>query len=56
MLTRRFPQCQVYAYWALDPSIQFPKMWFQFAEDTPPPAGSSAAPASNLFYGFPALP
>ncbi|KAI0338507.1 FAD/NAD(P)-binding domain-containing protein [Trametopsis cervina] len=39
----------VYAYYTLDPRIQFPKMWFQFEED-------ASDGTSNLFYGFPALP
>ncbi|EMD32512.1 hypothetical protein CERSUDRAFT_118551, partial [Gelatoporia subvermispora B] len=41
----------VFEYYAIDPTIAFPKMWFQFAEDTP-----LATPSSNLFYGFPSVP
>ncbi|KAF8965477.1 FAD/NAD(P)-binding domain-containing protein [Flammula alnicola] len=39
-------------YFQMDMNVQFPKMWFQFAEDTP----SISGPISNLFYGFPAVP
>jgi len=41
----------VYGYYAIDANISFPKMWFQFAADTP-----STTPASNLFYGYPSVP
>ncbi|RDB24912.1 hypothetical protein Hypma_008041 [Hypsizygus marmoreus] len=38
-------------YFQMDSKVTFPKMWFQFAEDTP-----ESKPVSNLFYGFPAVP
>ncbi|OCH90039.1 FAD/NAD(P)-binding domain-containing protein [Obba rivulosa] len=41
----------VFEYYSIDPTISFPKMWFQFAQDT-----SATTPASNLFYGFPSVP
>ncbi|KAF8178491.1 FAD/NAD(P)-binding domain-containing protein, partial [Pholiota molesta] len=42
-------------YFQMDTAVQFPKMWFQFAHDTP--AGEEdGPPVSNLFYGFPAIP
>ncbi|TBU23610.1 FAD/NAD(P)-binding domain-containing protein [Dichomitus squalens] len=44
----------VYEYYAIDPSIQFDKMWFQFQEDSKPIPGGK--PVSNLFYGFPSVP
>ena len=44
---------QVYEYYAIDPEISFPKMWFQFQEDTVLPNGKAI---SNLFYGFPSVP
>ncbi|KDQ10964.1 hypothetical protein BOTBODRAFT_68286 [Botryobasidium botryosum FD-172 SS1] len=49
----------VSAYYAIDPSVSFPKMWFQFMKDTKVDArGSGASPGaiSNLFYGFPSVP
>lgn len=39
----------------MDTEVQFPKMWFQFALDTPS-EDEDGPPISNLFYGFPALP
>ncbi|KAI0076902.1 FAD/NAD(P)-binding domain-containing protein [Panus rudis PR-1116 ss-1] len=42
----------VYEYYAIDPSIQFDKMWFQFQEDS----SVGGKPVSNLFYGFPSVP
>ncbi|OBZ77641.1 hypothetical protein A0H81_02549 [Grifola frondosa] len=44
----------VYQYYSIDPKVSFPKMWFQFANDTPPVSGGK--PISNLFYGFPSVP
>lgn len=52
----------VYSYWAIDPNVTFPQMWFQFAEDTPAKhdshksASSPGTGISNLFYGFPTVP
>lgn len=43
---------QVYAYYSLDPSIQFDKIWFQFAKNSK----QEGREVSNLFYGFPAVP
>ncbi|KAH9927099.1 FAD/NAD(P)-binding domain-containing protein [Epithele typhae] len=42
----------VYSYWAIDYDISFPKMWFQFQEDST----RDGLPVSNLFYGFPSVP
>ncbi|KAJ6577173.1 FAD/NAD(P)-binding domain-containing protein [Mycena capillaripes] len=42
----------VYEYYAIDPSIKFDKMWFQFEEDST----HGGKPVSNLFYGFPSVP
>ncbi|KAF8183762.1 FAD/NAD(P)-binding domain-containing protein [Mycena galopus ATCC 62051] len=38
------------AYFALDSSVQFPRMWFHFADD------DANTKESNLFYGFPSVP
>jgi len=49
----------VYAYYSIDRNVSFPRMWFQFMEDTktdpkgPTPPHSAI---SNLFYGFPSVP
>ncbi|KAF8593828.1 FAD/NAD(P)-binding domain-containing protein [Ceratobasidium sp. AG-I] len=43
----------VSAYYAIDPKVEFPKMWFQFANDSTNAAGKVV---SNLFYGFPSVP
>ncbi|KAF8594151.1 FAD/NAD(P)-binding domain-containing protein [Ceratobasidium sp. AG-I] len=43
----------VSGYYAIDPNVKFPKMWFQFADDTTNAAGETV---SNLFYGFPSVP
>jgi len=43
----------VSGYYAIDPNVKFPKMWFQFAEDSKNAAGDTV---SNLFYGFPSVP
>ncbi|OBZ77765.1 hypothetical protein A0H81_02557 [Grifola frondosa] len=43
----------VYQYYSIDPKVSFPKMWFHFANDTPPVSGGK--PISNLFYGFPSV-
>ncbi|KAF9473298.1 FAD/NAD(P)-binding domain-containing protein [Pholiota conissans] len=42
-------------YFQMDMNVQFPKMWFQFALDTPAASGDGPG-ISNLFYGFPAIP
>jgi len=48
-------------YYAIDETVKFPMMWFQFADDTPPPTDKEKgtnpeAAHSNLFYGFPSVP
>lgn len=48
-----FSVLQVSGYYAIDPNVKFPKMWFQFAEDSKNAAGDTV---SNLFYGFPSVP
>jgi len=44
----------VYQYWSIDSAMQpqFPKMWFQFQDDST----VDGKQVSNLFYGFPVLP
>ena len=40
----------------MDVDVTFPKMWFQFANDTVSTESGTEEKISNLFYGFPAVP